>query len=483
MAFIFILSTGDLMNHITKKFILIFGLYLGWILSFTYEGPLFNVIVQIKQYNTDLLLLVMHCAPLLIILFIFRFINKKNDTALLYASISASLILSILFIVLGHNVSSISHYILLMITAILAGMAELFFIICSTGWYIRHVPVKQMFYAMAYIALIANTIVMICNFFIYYHLETVSIIVSLAACLLALILALNIKKDDLNNRPHHKLEFPKYTLLHMCIAFFLFNIGGGVVIEVILPLISQSFGMIEIFSFLPYVLSCALIIFLVKDIKKNIQYLLIIATGIIISGLILFQFIGNQSILLVSNMLIQSGYALMDVFLWGLIGLLSYVYYQPSKIVFFTMSANIIGVITGVLLSKVLSDIQSTTESLSALISLICAMIGMLIVPIIYKNTVVKFNNDVALLNKEEARQNSLNKIRNFKQLSVREQEVAKYLTLELTNEKIAAMLFISENTLKKHSKNIYQKLAVKNKYELKLLFKEALADKSGNAL
>ena len=314
-------------------------------------------------------------------------------------------------------------------------------------------------------------------------MEKVSIAVSLSACLSALILAFNIKKTDLNKRPHQKLKIQRFSLLHLCIAFFLFNIGGGVVIEVILPLISHSFGMIEIFSFLPYVLSCALIIVLVKDIKKNIQYLLIIATGIIIAGLILFQFISYPSILLVSNMLIQSGYAIMDVFMWGMIGLLSYVYNQPSKIVFFTMSANILGVVTGVFLSKVLVGIQSSTESLSSLVSLICAMIGMLIVPIIYKRTVVKFNNDIAHLDKEETKRKSLEKIKNFKELTSREQEVANHLTLELTNEKIAALLFISENTLKKHAKNVYQKLGVKNKHELRALFKETLKIESAGDL
>ena len=277
------------MNNITKRFVLIYGLYLGWILSFTYEGPLFNVIIQVKQYNSNLLLLFMHCAPIIIIiLFIFRFVNRKTDAAWLYAVLSSSLVFSILFILFGHNVESPLHFALLIVLSVFTGLAELLFIMSSTGWYIKLVPVKYMFRAMAFITLIANTIVMACNFLIFYHLEAVSVAVSLAACLLSLILTLTLKKESLLNRPSHMVKIPPNTIVRMCAAFFLFNIGGGVVFQVINPLIIHSFDLIEIFNILPYVISCVFIIVLVKDNRENIQYFLISATGIIIIGLILF---------------------------------------------------------------------------------------------------------------------------------------------------------------------------------------------------
>ena len=462
------------MNNITKRFILIFGLYLGWILSFTYEGPLFNVIIRINDYDVNLLFLAMHTLPLVIVaLFIYKYIDKKTDTIWLYSLISASFVFSILFVVLGQSITGSFHFAILIILSVLIGMAEFLFIICCTGWYIRYVPVGQMFLAMAFITLIANAIVMICNILICCNLNFLSIAVSLGACLLALVFAVTLKKDSLNTRPHHHVEMPRNTIFYMCAAFYMFNVGGGVVFGVINPLITSSFGLIEVLNILPYLISCVLIIVFVKDNKADIQFFLIFATGMIVIGLILFQFIGNTSILLVSNTMIESGYAVMDVFMWGLVGLLAYVYNRPYKIVCFTMSANILGVVTGVILSKLLPGIHSPEESVPALVSLVCAIIGMLIIPIIYKKTIVNLSDNIAFLDSEQEKQNYLFKINNFENLTSREKEVAMCLTQDKTNRKIAAELYISENTLKTHSKNIYQKLAVKNKNELKLLFEQ----------
>lgn len=50
--------------------------------------------------------------------------------------------------------------------------------------------------------------------------------------------------------------------------------------------------------------------------------------------------------------------------------------------------------------------------------------------------------------------------------LSARELTVLRYLTSRLTNQEIAAALFVSLNTLKTHVKSIYRKLAVASRRE-----------------
>ncbi|MDX2432429.1 MAG: response regulator [Bacteroides sp.] len=51
--------------------------------------------------------------------------------------------------------------------------------------------------------------------------------------------------------------------------------------------------------------------------------------------------------------------------------------------------------------------------------------------------------------------------------LSKREMEVLQHTTEDLRNKEIAALLYISEDTVKKHLYNIFQKLGVNNRYEL----------------
>ena len=51
-------------------------------------------------------------------------------------------------------------------------------------------------------------------------------------------------------------------------------------------------------------------------------------------------------------------------------------------------------------------------------------------------------------------------------QLSVREQEILQLVKKGKLNKEIACSLFISEDTVKKHLKNIYKKLEVRNRTE-----------------
>ena len=51
--------------------------------------------------------------------------------------------------------------------------------------------------------------------------------------------------------------------------------------------------------------------------------------------------------------------------------------------------------------------------------------------------------------------------------LTEREQEIAALVAEGLSNQQIGLRLFISENTVKKHVKNIYQKMSVSNRHQL----------------
>ena len=56
---------------------------------------------------------------------------------------------------------------------------------------------------------------------------------------------------------------------------------------------------------------------------------------------------------------------------------------------------------------------------------------------------------------------------------SSREEEVFKLLTEDLPNKEIAQRLFISENTVKFHIKNIYRKTGCSNRKDLSALLNE----------
>jgi DNA-binding CsgD family transcriptional regulator len=53
--------------------------------------------------------------------------------------------------------------------------------------------------------------------------------------------------------------------------------------------------------------------------------------------------------------------------------------------------------------------------------------------------------------------------------LSIREKEILDLLIQGKLNKEIASLLFISEETVKKHLKNVYRKLGVRNRVEATL--------------
>ncbi|MCC8109777.1 MAG: LuxR C-terminal-related transcriptional regulator [Planctomycetes bacterium] len=57
--------------------------------------------------------------------------------------------------------------------------------------------------------------------------------------------------------------------------------------------------------------------------------------------------------------------------------------------------------------------------------------------------------------------------------LTRRESAVAELLTLGLSNPEICATLFVSENTIRTHIKNIYRKTGAASREELKTLLRE----------
>ncbi|MCH3882963.1 MULTISPECIES: LuxR C-terminal-related transcriptional regulator [Tenacibaculum] len=83
------------------------------------------------------------------------------------------------------------------------------------------------------------------------------------------------------------------------------------------------------------------------------------------------------------------------------------------------------------------------------------------------KNEILKFSKEVKVLADEKS-QNAINF--NIENLSLREREVFDLIASGMTNKEIANQANISVNTVKFHVKNIYEKLNIKSRKELKTI-------------
>lgn len=456
-----------------KKFVIIYGLYLSWLLSFLYKGPLVEIVFSGSYFKDDVLLLLTHMTPLVLIFLVrSRWVTKENDSKVLCISILASLLISMVMLFAGKHIDSMGHWGIILTLGVMLGIAELTFIMSSTGWFIRWLNIKDMFMAMAVIVLIANTVVSVVNLLIYLSYDMLAIAVWLSSCLVAFLLAFGMRRVEAPiSRPKFVIPIKKESVLLMMSVFYLFSIGGGVVFDVITPAMTQVAEFTSVISLIPYIIGAGVVYLLLRKSSPSVDYFLMVSIACIIIGLIIFQYIHIDSLVLLANTFTQVGYGVMDVFMWGLVGMIAYVYDKPYTVVYYTMSANVLGVITGALISEVLSNQQPTTVSL---VSLICAVIGMLIVPFIYKKTVADIEMGAKTLELEQIKLDHIAIQLDYELLTEREREVIALLLTDLTNKRISEQLFISENTLKKHAKSIYKKLDVKNKRALREVFRDA---------
>jgi DNA-binding CsgD family transcriptional regulator len=291
---------------------------------------------------------------------------------------------------------------------------------------------------------------------------------------MAFLLSMQIRNKEEIDRPNYPITMPKRSLFLICFAFFLLNIGGGVFFELIEPMILNEAKISVYYYILPYIYASAgvLLLLLLKKTKEMIDIFLTFAAGLITIGLIVFQFSHTGANLVMVDLLIQSGYAILDIFMWGIIGMMAYVYNQSYKIASFSMSSNITAVILGIIGSKILAAFIEEPKTIVPLIAIVSLVIAIILIPFLYRITINDLRKGATVLENEQDKLIKIQQIKNYKQLTNREKEVVQYMLLELTNHNIAKKLFISENTLKTHAKNIYTKLEVKNKRELKELLR-----------
>ncbi|VAW22921.1 hypothetical protein MNBD_BACTEROID04-848, partial [hydrothermal vent metagenome] len=103
------------------------------------------------------------------------------------------------------------------------------------------------------------------------------------------------------------------------------------------------------------------------------------------------------------------------------------------------------------------------------------------IIVLLYLLRLYRKNSDLEIENKNSELQNYILQVKELKEkaisknfsdnfsefgLSKREIEVLQYISEGLSNDEISEKMFVSNNTIKTHIKNIYAKLDVKNRIQ-----------------
>ncbi len=439
--------------------VLSYGFFLGWLLSFLYNGPALDIVFNNAKLNLGYLAVAYILTPAIVFFYMgFYNIKEKNKVNFTKYGIIVCVIGTIIAILIKDINVHLPMY-------ILAGIMGIFSVFFITGWgcyFVELLDIQVMYKYMAFV---------ICLGYILFHINEVLkhqglnsiVIVSLFLCLvIAYFSTSKLTSITKTIRQDFNISLPIDLLVMMCFLMFLLNVGGGMVQSFVSPLAEKKMWNIHILDIIIYIF-IAISIYKMKK-KPPTEITLTIAIVMIACGyMTLILFVRNP---IPAYILIVLGYAVVDIFLWTLVGEMGCIFGKPIKIFTFIMASNLMAVFIGNVLGAFLSKTNETTY-MAITVSAICAVIGFAFLPhinqLINRGTAEMINIKKA----REAANGVITEDRAIQLLTNKELDIFKLMLLGLKNKEIADQANITENTMKGHARNIYKKFEVKNKKEL----------------
>lgn len=458
------------------SFVLFFSLFSAWLLSFPFLGQVLYCLYDknsIDLSDITLFIITSFFIGLISAGYIIEDIIKARRTII---SITYICIFGSLVFFLPH---SSLWSIMIIVLSFIGGIY-----ISTWGYYCNLYHEGLRIKAIAKALIISNIIMVIIN--------VVSINISpfwgLGLGVLSLVMSLIVLYRSKYQGEDHKIpakihivdNVKSIALLYVFIATI--TITSGLMYTVINPAFSHNKILTSIYWAVPYII--AIYILMNSPKKVNRAYVLYVAITLIGLSFLLFLILDRSWIsYIIVNTLMMSAFGVCDLFWWSIIGeLLDYVK-NPAKLLGLGLSANILGILIGSTLgTKVLNVSNGINSSITALL---IVFIILIILPFLNKYLSLIIDDNIFLFrfyNKAENADDDEIKLTNkYPNLTDRENEIVDLLLTGRTYKMIAEELYLSQNTIKTHIKNIYSKYNVNSKVELiKALQKMHITQKVG---
>ncbi|MBS3947544.1 MAG: hypothetical protein KGZ57_04425 [Dethiobacter sp.] len=175
---------------------------------------------------------------------------------------------------------------------------------------------------------------------------------------------------------------------------------------------------------------------------------------------------------LLINALMMGAFGVFDLFWWSILGEMLSFGSNPAKILGMGLglSANVFGVLLGGLAGLFLAS-AGTDSYYVTLLALAVVCVTMVLLPPLHKSLTGLLKEHEFLTVLAEMTPNEQGQLVTglsvSGQLTKREREIAALLLRGKSYRTISAELYVSENTVKTHVKNIYAKAGVRSKTEL----------------
>jgi DNA-binding CsgD family transcriptional regulator len=206
---------------------------------------------------------------------------------------------------------------------------------------------------------------------------------------------------------------------------------------------------------IPYIMAIiVLVVFSDKLSHLSSFYIAVFLLGM--SNVALMVLGINELGFYVNETMLQWGLGIGDLFIWTVVGHVGHLYGRPYRITSFAL----VSLLTSVFIGRILGIIFSSSPDgglYTIAVSFTTVFVTILVIPKLFET----IDREVVKIKEENKFEKKVNN------LTERELEIYNLLVKGKKNHEIAEELFITDNTLKTHLRNIYKKLNVAGKKEL----------------
>ncbi|MDW7662581.1 MAG: LuxR C-terminal-related transcriptional regulator [Bacillota bacterium] len=436
-----------------------FVFYSAWLLAFPFYGQLQMGLYDLFESSDVNVSLIAVTAQFLGLLFSGFFVNSLKRAR-------SVILLTTVFSALGTIVFFWSYTILWDIVLIAVSFVAGLYV-ASWGHLCKAYTTPQNRVVVIAFALIYSNVLML---LINVSAVNISLYLGLVFAILCLLISLFLFSRaplPLEVAPIILKSDPK-TVRRVIRVLYLFimilTITAGLMYEVINPMFAHHTSFVSWYWAVPYIVA---ILFLVRTTSKvNKAYVLYIAIALIgfsfLSFMILNQSLGSYFIV---NSMMMFAFGVCDLFWWSIIGELFDYVENPAHLMGVCLSANILGIMVGGALGR--SFVSMEWIDSPSLVAMIVVFLVLIMLPFLNKELSSVIRQHIFLVRFERIDHSEPENHFVLPELTARESEIVELLMTGRTYKMIAEELFLSENTIKTHIKNIYSKYEVQSKTEL----------------
>lgn len=431
----------------------------AWIMSFPYNGRLLYLVAGNTSVDSNTMLYVSLVSQVIGLILGGIFVAKaEHARKILILMMPVNIICVTTSIFLQHT----TWIFILALLSISAGVC-----ITASGHFIQdHITYKNRYRTVAELLIIM--------FVIKLFIDNISLYISIQAGIVSLIIIMVltwflsikitcIQKEKTKISIDKKVSVKVPLLLILLFLFVTtFSIDFGIMIQSVNPNYKPIGWLVDWFWIIPYVGGA----FLMRQIKTydDRRFLINIAVGAMGFGFIIFMLMDFSLIsYLIVTTVMMSAWAVSDVFWWSILGEMLEMVKNPARVLSVGYSAVMLGLLLGV---GIANSGQTETEASLSIVSMAVICLTLIILPILHRllSGMIKTITDY---DTSETKTDESNSTYGVEYLTERESQITALLLKGRTCKLIAAELYLSENTVKTHIKNIYSKMGITKKSEL----------------